>query len=90
MLAAQLLAYTALLCSSQAGGPLTATLPHALACVHPWVCTLHSPTCKTRAPSCPPQGNLLKIRRPTDYNPAEARKLGPCEASPHVQLGLLR
>lgn len=35
------------------------------------------------------QGEVLRIRRPHDYNPAAAKALGPTEPSQHMNLALL-
>jgi len=35
------------------------------------------------------QGEVLRIRRPHDYNPTAAKALGPGEPSPHINLALL-
>ena len=35
------------------------------------------------------QGEVLRIRRPHDYNPAAAKALGPSEPSQHMNLALL-
>jgi hypothetical protein len=37
----------------------------------------------------PLQGEVLRIRRPHDYNPAAAKALGPAEPSPYINLALL-
>lgn len=36
------------------------------------------------------QGEVLRIRRPHDYNPAAAKALGPAEPSSYINLALLR
>lgn len=35
------------------------------------------------------QGEVLRIRRPHDYNPAHAKQLGPSEPSSYINLALL-
>lgn len=35
------------------------------------------------------QGEVLRIRRPHDYNPAHAKQLGPAEPSSYINLALL-
>jgi len=40
-------------------------------------------------PATMSQGEILRIRRPHDYNPTAAKALGPSEPSPYINLALL-
>lgn len=67
---------------------LDALLMHS-PCAAVRACSVLTVACSVRLSVQPTQGEVLRIRRPHDYNPAAAKALGPGEPSSYINLALL-